>query len=519
MRGLESTMAPAQARSIKLLLNDIQVTGSTVFSAVDFRELYAGLLGKTISLADVFDIAAQITTLYGKNGFLLSRVIVPPQELNKAGAVIRLHVVEGYIDRVIWPDEVKRYRDYFSHYARQITRERPITAATIERYLLLANDLPGLTFRSTLKASESNPGASTMILELESKVFDASLSLDNRGTDGSGPLQAYSFGTVSNLFRRHGSLSLGYVTAGPGDDQTTRPELHYLTGHLQSVLTPEGLTLNLRANGSLGEPGTAVLRQLEVETKSLNFTTELVRPLIRTRPKNLFGTVAFDFKNSESLLLNQTSTRDRLRIIRAELSFDRADERKGVNQLTLTAHQGIEGLGSTKNNNPTASRLNGKVDFFRTTIEASRLQTLTSKHQFFLAAHGQLTPDALLSSQECGYGGTSYGRGFDPSIITGDQCLLALAELRYNLMAQGPRGPRSLDYAQFFTFADYGKIWNKNAPLGTAREDDASSLGFGFRAGRAWLSGELMFSTTVDEPQSIIDQDDRRVFFRLTADR
>ena len=41
-------------------------------------------------------------------------------------------------------------------YAREITAERPVNIHTIERYLLLAGDLPGLKFKNSLKPSAAN---------------------------------------------------------------------------------------------------------------------------------------------------------------------------------------------------------------------------------------------------------------------------------------------------------------------------------------------------------------------------
>ena len=66
-----------------------------------------------------------------------------------------------------------RYRDFFTDYARKITADRPTNIRTLERYLLLANDLPGLKFTTTLKASPTSPGASTLIVEVIEKPIDA----------------------------------------------------------------------------------------------------------------------------------------------------------------------------------------------------------------------------------------------------------------------------------------------------------------------------------------------------------
>ena len=43
------------------------------------------------------------------------------KQLDPKGAVVRIEVVEGYIDKVEWPPQLSRYRDFFTIYAAKIT--------------------------------------------------------------------------------------------------------------------------------------------------------------------------------------------------------------------------------------------------------------------------------------------------------------------------------------------------------------------------------------------------------------
>lgn len=515
VEGLESTMPAAEAAEIKLTLRGIRIEGSTAFGSAELAPFYADLLGREVTLLQVFEVAARVTARYGERGYLLSRVIVPPQELEPSGAVVRLQAVEGYIDEVVWPAGLDRYRNFFDNYAAKITASRPIRADHLERYLLLANDLPGLTFRSSLRASERNPGASTLVLEMERDPYDVSVSVDNHGTEASGPYQAMISGRLNNAFGGHERLSGGYIVAGPNFDRT-RPELHYVFFGYDQVLNSEGLAFSFSGNASWGDPGTALLAGLEYETESLNLSAALSYPFIRTRSQNLTGTVAFDFENAKGVTSAGLSSEDRLRILRAELAYDWADQWNGVNQAILTASHGIDGLGSTTNDNPNASRMPGKVDFLKATLFLSREQTLPSGFSIYGSVFGQLSADPLLSSQECGYGGRRFGRGFDSSLITGDHCLLASGELRYDVSIPASLGG-ALDHLQPYVFVDYGRIWNIDAPLGTPRTDDGASAGAGLRFGKGALSGDVAVSRTIKEPGSVTDPADWRGWFKLTA--
>jgi len=214
--GLESTMPPSQAQRIKLSVKRFVFVGNTVFSNAELAAMGKGLTGKRISLRDIFDLAARITSRYGKAGYVLSRAIIPPQELSPSGAVVRIRILEGYVDKVVWPrGKLQRYRDFFTSYARAITSERPIRAQTLERYLLLANDLPGLTFSTTLTPSRTNALASTLMVTMKEDHERFRLSLDNRGTKGSGPLQPSATIYLDNALGLHDALTFGYTAAAP----------------------------------------------------------------------------------------------------------------------------------------------------------------------------------------------------------------------------------------------------------------------------------------------------------------
>jgi hemolysin activation/secretion protein len=511
--GLESTVPPDQAEKFVLQLRAIRFEGNTALSKDELRDLYEDKLGTQVNLRDIFRIAAYVTARYGKAGYTLSRAIVPPQEFNQANATVTIRIIEGYVDNVVWPEGIGRYRDLFSSYAEKITAERPIQVQTLERYLLLANDLPGLRFSSKLRASDSNPAASTLEVTLENEDhLGLTLGADNRGTEGSGPFQPSALATASNLLGLHEEFKLGYTAAGP-QVNTENPELHYLTFGYHQILSSEGLAFDLTGNAGWGEPGTSDLLLLDYQTDSLNISGIVSYPIIRTRNSNLTGRMAFDFKNSESDMLGVLSTRDRLRIVRAELAFDHADESNSVSQAIFSLNQGIEGLGSTENGNPLASRANGRVDFTKATLQLSRSQSLGDGNSLYLLGFGQISANPLLSSQECGYGGGWVGRSFEPSVVTGDHCALFLGELRHDFEPE----PLGLSKLQLYGFADYGSVWNIDAPLGTADHDDGASAGAGLRLNWKMFEADFQAAYQLERPESVTVKDRIGFFFDITA--
>jgi hemolysin activation/secretion protein len=246
--ALPSTVAPKGAEHINVLVRDVRIVGATVYPQEQLAPLYADLIGKRVTLQAIYDLAQKITTKYGNDGYVISRAIVPPQQLNPGGASIRIQVIEGYVDKVEWPRAVDKYRDFFSYYTMRITAERPANIHTVERYLLLAGDLPGLKFKNSLKPSAANQGAATLIVEVSESPFDWAARFDNRGPPGQGPLEFLASVTVNNLLRVHDAFTFSY--AGPFKTQ----ELKYVYGQYSQVLIPEGLLFFIDASDGWGRP-------------------------------------------------------------------------------------------------------------------------------------------------------------------------------------------------------------------------------------------------------------------------
>jgi hemolysin activation/secretion protein len=474
--------APPGAAETTLVIRQIRIVGATVYSAAQLAELYADLIGKKVTLQAVYDVAQRITAKYGADGYVLSRAIVPVQELDPNGAVVKIQVVEGYIESVQWPPQLSAYRDFFSYYGSKISAERPVNIRTIERYLLLAGDLPGLKFKNSVKPHPSKVGAAILVVEVTLKPIDFFSRVDNRGTPARGPLEYLSSTTFNNLFGGHEALTL--TAAGAFKTR----ELQFYGANYRQVLNPEGLTYFANASYGFGHPGTEELQFLNYRTRSFYAETGLSYPVIRARERNLAVSGLWFWSNDRGIFLDlpddPPSTHDRMRGMRVRVDADSADAIGGINQLYFVFSQGVRGLGATQNGQDLASRANGRVDFSKMELTVSRVRPLPLLPGLsgLVAAYGQYAMTPLLVSELCGYGGRLFGRGFDPSQFVADSCLLAMFELRYDIPIQ----LQSVTQTQLYGFFDHGYLHNLAPVPGTFTTVDAASFGAGLRLG--WLN-------------------------------
>jgi len=126
---------------------------------------------------------------------------------------------------------------------------------------------------------------------------------------------------------------------------------------------------------------------------------------------------------------------------------------------------------------------------------------------------GQYTSDSLLSSEEFGYGGMSFGRAYDSSEITGDKGMAASIELRYRLDIKIPH----INF-QPFIFYDIGKVWNIDPSDKNKISGASAGGGFRLRHDQGWFfDATLALPLTLNSanPPKYTDEDGFRALFRL----
>jgi hemolysin activation/secretion protein len=526
---LPGAAAPAEALQIKLALRQVVVAGSTVYSEAQLRPLYADLLGKTISLAEIYRLADAITTKYRSDGFILSRAVVEAQRIVEGS--VRIRVIEGFVDHVTIQGDRDAAMD---GYGGRIVGSRPLKAADLERYLLLMNDLPGVSASGVLSPAEGVVGGSELTVVVERKTEDATVSLDNRGTKYSGPLQLFTEAGVNNPFGLADRLAFQYITT-PASEQ----ELRYFGLSYAVPIGSNGAKFSLATYGSEAVPGSTLQTAfLRTETSGETVTARLSQPFIRSREQNLIGDVSFTLRNSitdQFSLPSETrlvsSYDDRIRVFRAGASYDTKDSWSGSDFVRLEMSQGVPIFDASKDGALTdVSRPGGRTMFTKGTLDASRLQSLATVtpglNVLTAMSAGWSFGQSLLASEQFGVGGSQFGRGYDPSELTGDYGAAAKLEIQYDVRPEYLDALKAthLSSLQFFTFCDYGVVSDQNPQLlnETHATRSLTSTGFGLRTN--WTSS-LSASLEVDKPLTrdvaafagTSDPDPFRIYFTLVA--
>lgn len=441
---------PRAVDEIRFKLSDIRVKGSTIFDADHFRPLFRSLIGHDISLGDIFNVADGIEKEYRAAGYLLVRAYVPPQHVKDG--VFTIRVVEGFVESASVEGGNNSVRAQVRAYLAPVLRERPLRLKTVERALLLANDIPGIAATGVLRPSPSVPGASDLVVTLTQPKVGATLSSTNRGSHFSGIWTVTGNAAYSGIV---GADSLdATVTVAPHSLQ------QQLSGQVRyrDALTDGGLVGTVLGSISHGAPGGS-LGTAQIRTDSWAAGPRLTYPLMRTRADTVTLDAGFTVQEAKVDILGVGINHDKWRVVDVSLAYSSNMFLDGSFNSSFDVAQGLPVLGATPNHSPDLS-LDGRTNFTKATSVIHYTNDLAAPVSIALSATGQYAFEPMITGEQMLFGGTQIGRGYDPGAITGDSGAGGSFEIRYDTHLTD----LAINSLQPYAFFDAAKVWNMRRP-------------------------------------------------------
>jgi hemolysin activation/secretion protein len=480
-----TTPAPG---SVTVRIHSIQVTGAgDMAEESELQAQVADAIGSDLGYTGLQQLADRITLFLRNKGYLLAFAYLPAQDLDQGQLEIAVQAgrldskadgsgIELRADGVRIKPEILR-----NTLAATVLQEGDETAARVnylERGLLLLNDLPGITARSTLEPG-STPGTSRLVVHAEDgHLLRATLSADNHGNRYSGERRVQGQLTLNNPGRIGDQANLTWAHAQD------------INQAVLSYRLPIGRQ-GLQIGAALGFLDYGIGEELEIlEAKGTAFTARVnvSYPVIRSRQRNLWSTFSYEYRHLKDEIL-QVRIHDKV-----------------VDALTLGVNGNMQdGLGEGGLSFFTASITNGRLDLSRHDAhlladEASarthggytkinfglgRLQQITHNLTFYGALSAQAASGNLDSSEKFILGGPAGIRAYPAGEASGDSGWLANLELRYEL----PR-PAGVTGLQLVGFVDGGGVRLHRHPwpdavtnINNANRYDLAGAGIGLNIG------------------------------------
>jgi hemolysin activation/secretion protein len=431
------------------------------------------------------DAARQaILQRYRSDGYVLTTVAA---NLDANGR-LRFVVTEGRIASVKLDGDIGPAGTQVLRFLNRLTEKQPIDSVTLERYLLLAQDVPGVSLRAVLEPSADTPGALNLIAQVSRQKVSGLASLDNRAFDQTGPIEF--LGVVdANSFTEFGEKTeVSYYHTFPNSQnfgQVSTEAFIGTSGLKGRIYGGYGGTAPTGTLGLQGYNGTTTV-----------FGSSLSYPVIRSRQQTLNVDLVFDALDSNvSIAPNGTpreqASYDALRVLRLGADYALSDlwlgaDRSAINALSVRFSQGMKLLGaSTNGDSVTSPRVGEQTGFSKFNFETSRTQTLFTPWEgasvgLMELLTGQWSDNILPPAEQFYLGGSRFTRGYYAGQVPGDKALAATTELQLNTGFETTVFDKAFDIStQYYLFYDWGETWQN---LSTDHNAMINSAGGGVRA-------------------------------------
>jgi len=464
---------PPQPGEVTFILQGIELIGATTHAPQDLFREFTALMRKPVTLSQLQAAAENVGVSYRNAGFLLAQAFIPIQTVE--GGLVKVRVLEGHFASCRFEGEMARVSALLKRYAEQLCNVRPMKVDSLERYLLLINDVPGVQAHGFIVPAAVEGGRPDLVIRLSRRNHDAAIGISNRESKTLGTWREELDADLYGAFGLDGRQWIRYRhTPGAGLN-----------------LAALGQELPLGSNGArwgislLGSRTKADLNGAPVRSELSAFNLNVTYPLLRRRTYNLALRGTYSAISTNSDLQGLTFNQDRVRSGRLGATLDFADRAHGANLMDLEISHGLDAFGANPTGSPNASRAIGRSDYTKLNAYLSRLQTISSRMSLLTALQGQYTDQPLLVPEQFALGGEQFLRAYDAAELLGDRGFGFKLELRYNIDAAGA--------ATAYAFYDYGRVYFNSSSLPAQQ---AASTGLGLRVSlwqhlNAYIEGAL----------------------------
>jgi hemolysin activation/secretion protein len=487
--GLET---PGGADKLFVRLSGVSVKGGLPQLAAATAELEARLTGRRISGADLFAAARDLEAAYARFGYVLVRIVLPPQRLVD-GARLSLVVVDGFIERVETKGVPERVRQRIETLLGPLTQQRGLTLQEIERRVLLAGDTPGVILRSTLAPGKAN-GATVLVIDGTYQAVSATLTADNTLSQALGRTSS-GLGLDFNSIAGFGELvylrASGYPNGGDNGFFDRYPRNRTLAGGFVLPLWLDGLTFNTEYTDARTTPRAVAGIQSTDTFERLSL--RLRYAWLRGRAANFNSELWFDAQNERQSLsaaaVRAPLSDDRLRVLRFVNDGDMLTPWGATISGRATASFGLGAFGARRAADASPilplSRQGADATFQKLDITLGYIQPLAEHLVASVSARAQTSFGAPLAhSEQIGIANTTGLSALDAGSVAGDQGYVVRGELSSPWSVPLPTSAIGM-VASPYVFAAHGKVMLQEPTALEASSIRATSYGGGLRLGGA----------------------------------
>lgn len=416
--------APLPA-SAPFLVTQIDIVGNSAFDTATLQALVASAHGTTLSLEQLGELAARITSYYRANGFPLARAIVPAQTIRQGS--VRIEVLEARYGQVGIDNRSDVSDALLSATLAPLQTGQSIGQAELDRSLLLLSDIPNVAITATLTPGAEVGSSDLLVNAWSGPGVAGNAFLDNNGNRYTGRARLGATVYLYNPLHQGDIASASVLSSGKG--------MSYARLGYDLLLNGAGTRAGV-AMSALRYRLEGAMRPLEAHGTAQVASGWLRHPLLRSRDANMYLQLQYDQVHLRDRIDTSAMRSDRrLDNLSATLSGDVRDAALAgaITSWSVAATAGKLDISDplARLNDAFSARSHG--NFAKWNVNLSRLQNLDQRNAVYLAFAGQWADGNLDSSEKMSVGGPYTVRAYDVGVAAGDLGYFGSAEWRHDL--------------------------------------------------------------------------------------
>ncbi len=463
-QGQTSTQ-PAQANPT-FVIKGFDITGDNPLPASEVSRILAPYLRTDASLDTLQKATAALEAALKDHGYALHRVALPPQEV---GQSVTLNIVKFVIGKVSVEGNEKLSTANIRASVPELTEGASPNFKTLAVQTTIANESQAKRIQVALKESEEADKIDARIVVKEAKPWNFAVSLSNSGSPATGEDRFTVSGGHSNLFDLDHQLTAAYTTSLKAPSAVRQFGLNYraplyrLGGVVGASYTKSDLAGDFGSFKSTGAGQTAGLSYNQYLPPDGGYRATV--------------DFALDDKQFDVTEINSVPLPGQL--VRRTLPLSVGYTARVESDLAIWGYSaafavnvpvsGANDLLAYQSEDPRVNTVHWRAfrggANYATGVFTGWLWSLRGQFQY--------SPDALISGEQFGLGGSSSVRGTSERPMSGDSGALLSTELTTPELAPGLR---------LVGFVDSGWLSNNlSSNINKPATDSLSSVGLGLR--------------------------------------
>jgi hemolysin activation/secretion protein len=424
--GVEQTapeVIPAQA-GVVATVKTFRFAGNSLLTAEQLNPAVAGYLNRPLDYTQLQAAAAAVASVYRDAGWVV-RSYLPRQDITEG--VVTIQIVEAQFGGAkLTGEPPKRVSEQkiMGIVAAQQKSGKQLNAGALDRSLLLIDDLPGVSVAGRLRAGEQE---GETVVDL--KTVDDPWVMGQGGVDNAGPRSTGEWRPWVNL-NLNSVLGLGDLI---GLSAIHSEGSDFVRMAASMPVGNDGWRAGVSGSYLYYELVHKDFERLNASGSSHSAGLDLTYPLIRSRLKNLFLGLNYDYLSFDNWAQQQAVTQYTLHNFSAGLQGNLFDELwgGGTNTMNVAITRGEidDHLADLRN------KLPADGGFTKLRYQFSRQQYISEDWSVFGAFSGQWADKNVDTSQRFYLGGPYGVRAYPVNEAGGVEGQMLNLEVRHKLPA------------------------------------------------------------------------------------